>query len=109
VRPTIGHGLADDPGAGLELPFQLACLSVDGFEPAIHGSVENESAPGGHRAAPQRQVLLDGPDRLPLYRIPCGDLAAIAAGASLGDDLRTDERRASDVADGLALPIHAHV
>src|ERR1700733_5969388 len=44
VRPTIGHRLADDPGAGLELPFQLACLGVDGFEPAIHGSVENEPA-----------------------------------------------------------------
>src|SRR5580692_9029945 len=26
VRPTIGHRLADDPGAGLELPFELACL-----------------------------------------------------------------------------------
>src|ERR1700733_571866 len=107
VRTTIGHRLADDPGAGLELPFQLACLGVDGFEPAIHGSVENEPAGSGHRAAPQRQVLLDGPDRLARYRIPCGKLAAIAAGTSLGDDLGADERRASDVADGSALPIHA--
>src|ERR1700758_4832712 len=26
VRPAIGHRLADDPGAGLELPFVFACL-----------------------------------------------------------------------------------
>src|SRR5271169_1402508 len=109
VRTTIGDRLADDPGASPELPFQFACLGIDGFEPAIHCSVENQSAGGGHRAAPQRQVLLDGPDRLALYRIPGGELAAIAAGASLGDDVGTDERRAGDVAHGLALPIHAQV
>src|ERR1700752_5400578 len=109
VRTSIGARLTDDPGASLELPFQLAGLGVDGFEPAIHCSVENQSAGGGHRAAPQRQVLLDGPDRLSLSRIPGGELAAMAAGASLGDNLRTDERRASDVADGPALPIHAQV
>src|SRR3984957_15242134 len=109
VRPPIGDRLADDAGAGLELPFQLACLGVDGFEPAIHGSVENESAGCGHRAAPQRQILLDGPDRLARYRIPCGELAAIAAGASLADDLRADVWRAGDIADGSALPIHAQV
>src|ERR1700728_4614747 len=50
VRPAIGHGLADDPGAGLELPFEFACFGVDGFEPAIHGPVKDESARGGHRA-----------------------------------------------------------
>src|ERR1700730_16036396 len=109
VRTTIGYGLSDDPGASLELPFQFARLGVDGFEPAIHGPVENQSAGGGHRAAPQRQVLLDGPDRLALYRIPGGELAAIAAGASLGDDLRTDERRAGDEADGGARPIRPPV
>src|ERR1700722_6359591 len=109
VRTTIGDRLADDPGASPELPFRFAGLGVDGFEPAVHGSVENQPAGGGHRAAPQRQVLLDGPDRLALYRIPGGELAAIATGAGLGDDLGTDERRASDVADGPALPIHAQV
>src|SRR5271154_7416128 len=109
VRTTIGDRLADDPGAGFELPFQFAGLGIDGFEPAIHGSVENQSAGGGHRPAPQRQILLDGPDRLALHRIPGGELAAIAAGSGLGDDLGADERRASDVADGPALPIHAQV
>src|ERR1700754_488395 len=109
VRTTIGDRLADDPGAGLELPFQFAGPGVDGFEPAIHRSVEHQSAGGGHRAAPQRQVLLDGPDRLARYRIPGGELAAIAAGAGLGDNLGADERRACDVADGPALPIHAQV
>src|ERR1700733_7866184 len=94
-------------GAGLELPFELACLGVDGFEPAIHCPLKDESARGGHRAAPQRQVLLDGPDRLALYRIPCSELAAIAAGAWLAHDLGADERRALDVANGPALPIHA--
>jgi len=34
VRPAIGHRLADDPGAGLELPLEFTCLGVDGFEPA---------------------------------------------------------------------------
>src|ERR1700733_16050142 len=77
VRTTIGDRLADDPGASPELPFQFARLGVDGFEPAIHGSVENESPGSGHRAAPQRQVLLDGPDRLALYRFPDGAPAAI--------------------------------
>src|ERR1700760_2665061 len=109
VRTTIRDRLPDISGSGPELPFQFPCLSVDGFEPAIHGSVENQSAGGGHRAAPQRQVLLDGPDRLARYRIPGGELTAIAAGTSLGDDLRTDERRAGDEADGRALPIHAQV
>src|SRR3984957_10249108 len=109
VRTTIGDRLADDPGASPELPFRFAGLGVDGFEPAVHGSVENQPAGGRPRAAPQRQVLLDGPDRLALYRIPGGELAAIATGAGLGDDLGTDERRASDVADGPALPIHAQV
>src|SRR5277367_276883 len=109
VRPAIGHRLADDPGAGLELPFELACLGVDGFEPAIHRPVKDESARGGHSAAPQRQVLLDGPDRLALYRIPCSELAAVAAGAWLAHDLGAYERRALDVADGPALPIHAEI
>src|SRR5271154_6612151 len=99
VRPAIGHRLADDPRSCFELPFELACLGVDGLEPAIHGSVENEPARGGHRAAPQRQVLLDGPDRLALHGIPCGELAAIAARAWLAHDLGADERGASDVAD----------
>src|SRR5580700_10824649 len=109
VRPAIGHRLADDPGAGLELPFELACLGVDGFEPAIHCPVKDESARGGHRATPQRQVLLDGPDRLALHWIPCCEFAAITTGTWLAHDLRADERRASDVADGPALPIHAEV
>src|SRR5579863_2494163 len=86
VGPAIGHRLADDPRAGLEPPFELACLGVDGFEPAIHGPVKDESARGGHRAAPQRQVLLDGPDRLALDGIPSGEFAAIAAGAGLAHD-----------------------
>src|SRR6202042_1808395 len=109
VRSAIGHRLADDPRASLELPFEFARLGVDGFEPAIHGSVKDESARGGHRAAPQRQVLLDSPDRLALYWIPCCEFAAITAGARLTHDLRADEWRASDVADGPALPIHAEV
>src|SRR6201994_771325 len=109
VRTTIGDGLADDPGAGPELPFEFAGLGVHGFEPAIHGSVENQSAGGGHRAAPKRQVLLDGPDRLFPYWIPRGELAAICAGGGLCDDLGANERRAGDVADGPALPIHAQV
>src|SRR3984885_13728412 len=49
VRTTIGDRLADDSGASLEPPFQFTRLGVDGFEPAIHGSVENESSRGGHR------------------------------------------------------------
>src|SRR3984957_9242831 len=109
VRSAIGHRLADDPGASLELPFEFARLGVDGFEPAIHGPVKDESARGGHRAAPQRQVLLDGPDRLPLHWVPCCEFATIAARAWLAHDLRADERRASYVADGPALPIHAQV
>src|SRR6202008_3862953 len=43
VWPTIGDRLADDSGASPEPPFQFAGLRVDGFEPAIHGSVENQS------------------------------------------------------------------
>src|ERR1700756_2267550 len=31
VRTSIGDRLTDDPGASLELPFQLAGLGVDGF------------------------------------------------------------------------------
>src|SRR5271166_4017066 len=109
IRPAIGDGLADDPGAGLELPFEVACLGVDGFEPAIHRSVKDESTCSGHRAAPQRQVLFDGPDRLALYWIPRGEFATIAARARLAHYFGADERGTGDVADGPALPIHAQI
>ena len=62
--PAIGDRLADDPGAGLELPQQLAGARVDRLEPAVHRAVEDDVAGGRERAAPDREILLDLPARL---------------------------------------------
>ena len=70
VRPAIGDRLADDAGAGLELPFQFAAARIDRLEPAVHGSVEDQVAGGGQGAAPERQVFLDLPGGLLLAPDP---------------------------------------
>src|SRR4051794_41062868 len=44
VRAAVGDRLADDSGAGLELPEELARARVDGAEPALHRSIEDHVA-----------------------------------------------------------------
>src|SRR5690348_13388589 len=46
VGSAIADRLANDSTSGLELPQQLAGARVDRFEPAVHGSVEDEPAGG---------------------------------------------------------------
>src|SRR5690349_21386175 len=58
VRATIGGGLADDPGGGLELPQDLAGAGIHRLEPTLHGSVEHEVTGRGDGAGPDREVLL---------------------------------------------------
>ena len=55
----IRHRLADDAGAGLELPELLARARVDGLEPAVHRAVEHDVAGGDECPAPHGQVFLD--------------------------------------------------
>src|SRR5206468_1750369 len=96
VRAAIRDRLADDAGAGLELPFELAAMRVHRLEPAVHGSVENEIACRNQGAAPDGQILLDLPGRLALHRIPRGQLAAVAARPGFHHHVRPDIRRAGD-------------
>src|ERR1700722_11638577 len=103
-----GEDIERPSGCGFRLEIRH-----DAVHAKCAGRIQRIKVPGDDgacpAAAPRRQVLLDGPDRLVLYRIPGGELAAIATGAGLADDLGADERCASDVADGPALPIHAQV
>ena len=79
--PAVGDRLADDPGAGLELPQQLAGARVDRLEPAVHRAVEDDVARRRQRAAPDGKLLLDLQTVLAVDRIPGGELAAVAARA----------------------------
>ena len=67
--PAIGDRLADDPGAGLELPQQLAGVGIDRLEPAVHRAVEDDVA-GGRQAPLQtgKFSLID--QRLPATGSP---------------------------------------
>src|SRR5215204_4983739 len=109
VRPAIGRRLADDPGAGLELPQRLAGAGVDRLEPALHGSVEDDVAGGGERAAPDREVLGQRPRRLRLPHVPGLEYAAMAAGPGLEAHLGADIGRAGDVVRGRVLEVHAEI
>src|ERR671913_1629153 len=97
VRPAIGGRLADDAGAGLELPQQLAGAGMERFEPALHGSVEDHVAGGYDRGAPHRKVLGTRPDGLALPHVPGLEHAAMAARARLEAHLGPDIGRAGDV------------
>ena len=46
-----GDGIADDARGGFELPENFSAVRIDGAEPALHGSVEDEIAAGGKHAA----------------------------------------------------------
>src|SRR4051812_38603771 len=57
VRSLVRHGLADDPGPGLELPQLLSGNRVQGLEPAVHGPVEDDIAGGDDSATPDRKLV----------------------------------------------------
>src|SRR3712207_2524816 len=57
----VGDRLADDAGAGLELPQLAAVLGVIGDELAGHGAREDQTAGGGQRSAEVRDVEGDLP------------------------------------------------
>src|SRR4051794_10039098 len=42
VGPAIGDRLADEPGAGSELPQHVPVLGIHNFEKAVHGAVEGD-------------------------------------------------------------------
>src|SRR3954453_2423621 len=64
VGAAIGDRLADEAGAGTELPQHVPILGVDHFEKAVHGSIEGDIACCDQRAAPDRQLLVNLPDLL---------------------------------------------
>src|SRR6478735_3427849 len=79
---TPEHGrLADDPGACLVLPQQLAGLRVDRLEPPFAIAVEDEAVSRCRGTAPHRPALLDRPHLAPVDRVPGHELPGIAAGA----------------------------
>src|SRR5689334_21133108 len=79
IGSLIRHRLTDDPGALLLLPQHLPAIGVHRFEPAFHGAVENNSAGGSDRAAPDREFFIDRPARFLGDRVPCRELAAVVA------------------------------
>src|SRR5215211_7673665 len=83
VGAAVGGRLADDPGAGLELPQQLTGLGVKSFEPAVHGSVEHDVAGSRDGPAPQREILLHLPTRALGRNVTGGEHTAMAAGTGL--------------------------
>src|SRR5690606_14758559 len=72
VRPEIGDRLTDDAGVRPELPEDLAGDRVDGPEPAIHRTIEDEVGRRRHRAAPRGKPFADLPDDLLVDGIPGG-------------------------------------
>src|SRR5213078_419512 len=109
VGSLVAHGLADDSRADLELPQKLAGLRVDRLEPAVHRSVKHDVARGRKRARPDRELLFQAPDLRAANRIPRVELAAMAAGARVHLDVRSDERRYLDVVRLHALFVLAEV
>ena len=81
VGAGVGHRVADDAGADLELPEHRAVARVDGLEPAVERAVEDDVARRRERAAPHRERLLDPPDLPARRRVPRDELALVAARA----------------------------
>src|SRR5689334_9100380 len=52
------NGLADDPGAGLELPQDVPATRIYRFEPAFERAVEDKIAGRGDSTAPYGEFLL---------------------------------------------------
>src|SRR6185437_13682654 len=75
VRPTVGHGVADDAGAHLELREHFAVTGIRSDEPAVERAVENDIAARYQRAAPVGKRQFVFPDLDPARGIP-GDEAA---------------------------------
>ncbi len=46
VRAPVADRLSDDSAVDFVLPQQLAGVCVDRFEPAVHGSIEDQVAAG---------------------------------------------------------------
>src|SRR5213594_5105267 len=99
--------IADDAGWGLELPQGLARFRVHRFQPSFHRAVEDHVAGGGEGSAPVRQPFLHAPHLLTGRRIPCDELAPVAAGTRMADDDRADVRLARLILDLNSLVIHA--
>src|ERR1051326_459921 len=109
IGTLVSHGLADDAGAYFELPEQIAVMRVEGFEPAVHGAVEDHVSGGGHHSAPCRKGLFHGPDRLGIHRVPGTDRTAVTAGTGVHLHDRTDKWRTGDVIGLQTFKIHAEV
>ena len=109
VGTLVGHRLADNPGAGFELPQRLPAARVESLEPAVHRSVEDHIARGHHGAAPRGKFLGHLPYCLRVDGVPRGELAPMAAGAGVHLDVRADIRRARDIVGLHALHLGAQV
>src|SRR4051794_34816850 len=109
VRAAEDRRLADDPGAGLELPQFVAAFRIDSFEPAVHRAVEDQVGRGRRGAAPHRKILLDTPELAPFRDVPGRELAAVAARAGIHPDLAADIGRPGDIADLGVLGVVAQI
>src|SRR4051812_47542290 len=109
VRSTVCDGLADDAGAGLELPQRRSSARVDGLEPTVHRSIERDVSAGDERSAPDRQVLLNGPNDLTCLGVPRRELSAMAAWTSIHLHVHSDVRSASDVVGRDTFFVHTQI
>src|SRR5205085_10064144 len=98
VRGRIGDGVADDTGADLELPEQLARAGVRRLEPTVERAVEDDIAGGDEGAAPDRKGLPNSPHFPAIGRVPGDELAPVVTRTSGLGRVGADVRRARDVA-----------
>src|ERR1700733_11687465 len=76
----MGTGAGAHAGTDIELPKLLAVGGVERVEPAVDIALEHQISGRGHRAAIERQRLLDVPDFGLLDRVPGDQIAAVATG-----------------------------
>src|SRR5256885_7660264 len=106
----VGHRALEYSGADVELPQDVTRLRVDALDDAVRVAVEDQATRGGHRAAEERQVLLDAPGGRLLHRIPGLELREVPARAGLVEvELGGEVELARCVVLRLARDIHAQV
>src|SRR5690606_33601767 len=101
--------LTDNSGPGLESPKLLAGCSIQGLEPALHRSIEDDIPRRDDCAAPHGKLLFDRPDFLTGADVPSCEFAAVTAGPRLHMHVGADEGGARDIADLRLDDIHAEI
>src|SRR5262249_13397023 len=109
IGTNVCHRIADDSGWCFELPQDFARLGIYGFEPSLHGSVEDHVASGSESPSPVRQTFFDSPHFLACRGIPGDEFASMATGTGMTHDDGANVRLSGLVFHLHALVVHAQV